>query len=136
MAARVLVVVILALLAPHDVLTAKQRQEIRFYKANKDGITSRMRFTTRKSRKHGCHNLIKSSRLFRVSQFGYQSCFIYSEKDCREDSKMTFSRDKGKVESTELLQGYGWSPLGDNPRGEKMKSWQCSSLKQGPSSPE
>lgn len=101
------------------------RQEIRFYKINKDGITQRLRFTTRKSREAGCHNLLKRARLYRAMQFGYHACQVFSEKNCASDALMAFKRDKEDESVNLLTQGYGWYPLGEHERGEIIRSWRC-----------
>jgi len=39
---------------------------------------------------------------------------------------MAFHRDKKEEASTtELSEGYGWYPVGEHKRGEKVKSWYC-----------
>jgi hypothetical protein len=102
------------------------RQDIRFYKINKDKITQKILFTTRKARKPGCHNFVKKVRLHRTVQFAYEQCHVFSKKDCVEDSIMSFHLEKEpELLTTELTQGYGWYPAGDHPRGEKVKSWSC-----------
>ncbi len=105
---------------------AKKRQEMRLYKVNKDGITQRLRFTSRKSKRPGCHNLLLKSRVFKVSQFGYKSCQVFSEKNCAADSLILFKHNKIDEWVGDLDQGYLWQPIGDQKRGQKMKSWSCS----------
>jgi len=105
---------------------AKERQDIRFYKINKDEITQKIRFTNRKARKPGCHNFIRKVRLHRTVQFGYGFCKVYSKKNCKEDSELSFFHNKEpEFKVMELSQGYGWYPFGDHKRGEKVKSWYC-----------
>ncbi len=104
----------------------KERQDIRFYKINKDEITQKLRFTNRKARKPGCHNFIKRARLHRTVQFGYKVCRVYAKKNCKDESLMSFYREKEpEFKTTELSQGYGWYPVGEHKRGEKVKSWYC-----------
>lgn len=102
-----------------------ERQEIRFYKINKDGLTQRLRFTRKKARKPGCHNFIRKARLHRAVQFAYENCRVYAKKDCEKESIMPFYRDKEPEPTTELTQGYGWYPVGEHERGERVKSWFC-----------
>jgi len=104
---------------------AKKRQEIRLYKVNKDGITQRLRFTSRKSKRPGCHNLLLRSRVFKVSHFGYEHCKVYRKKECDPDSIVEFQHDKVDETVFELSQGYLWQPVGEHKRGEKIKSWFC-----------
>jgi len=111
--------------ASTSTVDAKSRQEVRFYKVNKDGISQRLRFTTKKSRRAGCHNLIKKARIHKVSHFGYAYCEVFQSSDCLEESKMQFAHDKVEESQTQLSQGYGWQPIGEHERGEKMKSWRC-----------
>ncbi|MBL4671888.1 MAG: hypothetical protein JKX81_06475 [Arenicella sp.] len=104
---------------------ADERQSIRFYKINKDGITQALRFTASKARAPGCHNFIRKARLHRVVQFRYKGCRVYSKKGCDAESIMSFYRDKEPSPTTELSEGFGWRPVGDHKRGEKAKSWYC-----------
>lgn len=104
---------------------AAEQSEIRFYKINKDEITQRLRFTRKKSRQPGCHNFLKRARLHKAVQFGFKSCRVYANKDCAEDSIMSFYRDKEPQPVTNLIQGYGWLPVGEHERGERVRSWYC-----------
>ena len=103
----------------------KKRQEIRLYKVNKDGITQRLRFTKRKSKRLGCKNLILKSRVFKISQFGYKHCVVFNKKNCEEGTEMLFTHSSFDEPQIELTQGYGWQPKGEHARGERMKSWMC-----------
>lgn len=104
---------------------AAEQSEIRFYKINKDEITQRLRFTRKKSRQPGCHNFLKRARLHKAVQFGFKSCRVYVRKNCAEDSIMSFYRDKEPEPVTNLTQGYGWLPVGEHKRGERVRSWHC-----------
>jgi len=104
---------------------ANERQNIRFYKINKDDITQSLRFTAKKARTPGCHNFMRKARLHRVVQFQYKVCRVYSKKSCNSESLMSFYRDKEPTPTTELSEGFGWYPVGDHERGEKAKSWFC-----------
>lgn len=104
---------------------ADERQNIRFYKINKDDITQALRFTASKAHKPGCHNFIRKARLHRVVQFRYKICHVYSKKSCDSESIMSFYRDKEPTPTTDLSEGFGWYPVGDHKRGEKAKSWFC-----------
>jgi hypothetical protein len=105
--------------------SANERQSIRFYKINKDGITQALRFTAKKARTPGCHNFMRKARLHRVVQFKYKNCRVYAKKGCDSESLMSFYRDKEPAPTTELSEGFGWYPVGDHERGEKAKSWSC-----------
>lgn len=104
---------------------AAERQEIRFYKINKDEITQRLRFTTKKSRQAGCHNFLKRARLHKAVQFAYKRCRVFAKKDCAEESLMQFYRDKEPEPTTDLTEGFGWLPVGEHKRGELVRSWHC-----------
>ncbi|MFT6406682.1 MAG: hypothetical protein ACJAQ6_000092 [Arenicella sp.] len=104
---------------------ASDRQTVRFYKINKDGITQALRFTAKKARKTGCHNFIRKARLHRVVQYQYKTCRVFADKSCQTESIMSFYRDKEPAPTTDLIEGFGWYPVGDNERGEKAKSWFC-----------
>lgn len=104
----------------------KSRQDIRFYKMNRDEGVQKIRFTKRKARQPGCHNFIKKIRLHKTVQFSYQQCQVFSKKNCKADSVMAFHTEKDpETHITQLQQGYGWLPVGDHKRGEKVKSWFC-----------
>ena len=105
---------------------ANERQTIRLYKANKDGITQALRFTASKARKPGCHNLIRKTRLYSTVQFGYEVCHVYAKKSCDADSIMSFHIEKEpETHTSDLIEGYSWYPVGEHKRGEKAKSWYC-----------
>jgi len=107
-------------------LEAKDRQRFSLYKINKDGITQTLRFTTRKGRKPGCHNLLRKARIHQAVQFRYKVCHVYAKKSCDAESIMSFHLEKEpETTTTDLSQGYAWYPVGDHKRGEKAKSWYC-----------
>jgi hypothetical protein len=117
--------VMIAVASGSGLSLANERQSIRFYKINKDGITQALRFTASKARTPGCHKFIRKARLHRVVQFQYKVCRVYSKKGCDAESLMSFYRDKEPTPTTELKEGFGWYPVGDHERGEKAKSWFC-----------
>lgn len=102
-----------------------KRQDIRLYRINKDGIATRFWFTRGKANKAGCHNIRKRSRLHRAVQFGFSECKIFTQKDCADDSVLSFSRKDAPQPETKLEQGYSWFVISDNERGELVKSWHC-----------
>ena len=59
---------------------------IRFYKANKHQQNFRIYPSKSKTSESGCHNFKRSRRIAKVVQIGYQSCSIYTEKNCVADS--------------------------------------------------
>ncbi len=105
---------------------AKERQRISFYKINKDGITQSVRFVAAKARKPGCHNFIRKTRLHRVVSYRYERCHVYTKKNCDAESILSFHTEKEPEKATtELIEGFGWYPVGDHKRGERAKSWHC-----------
>lgn len=119
---------LIAFTSSSDVSAAKKkkRQDLRLYKVNKDGISQRLRFTKHKSKREGCQNLLLKSRVFKVSQFGFKYCVMYSKKNCEAGSEMSFEHPNvDQAETIELSQGYAWLPIGEHDRGERMKSWMC-----------
>lgn len=104
---------------------ASDRQDIRFYRVNKDMISERFWFTRGKAKQAGCHNTLKRTRLYRVVQFDYQVCRVFSQSDCQPDSIVSFKREKKNETVTDLSEGYSWFPISDHQRGMKIKSWFC-----------
>jgi hypothetical protein len=104
---------------------AKERKEIRFYKINKLEQNDRINFTLKKARNPGCHNFLKKTRVFKAVQFGYESCTLYSKKDCAEDSVIEVTRKKESTPISNLTQGYGWLTQSEDTRGAKLRSWTC-----------
>ena len=102
-----------------------KRQDLRLYRVNKDGISSRFWFTRGKARKPGCHNIAKKSRLHRAVSFGYPVCRIYKKKHCAADSIVSFIRDDDATPTTAITEGYSWYTISEHKRGERIKSWQC-----------
>ena len=101
------------------------RQEIRFYKANRALQTDRIWFTKKKARVAGCHDFIKKTRVFKVVQFGYQQCTLYSKKSCQIGSEIP-ARQSEEVEThLQLTQGFAWLPESEHKRGAKLRSWSC-----------
>jgi len=84
-----------------------------------------LRFTRKKSRQSGCHNFLKRARLHKAVQFGFKNCRVFTQKNCAEESIMSFNRDKEPEPTTDLTQGYGWLPIGEHKRGERVRSWYC-----------
>ncbi len=104
---------------------SSERQDLRLYRVNKDGLSDRFWFTRGAARKPGCHNLRKKSRLHSAVQFGYEVCRIYTAKNCAPDSLLTFTSKEQSTPSSELSQGYRWYTVSDHKKGERVKSWSC-----------
>lgn len=105
--------------------TVKDRQHIRFYKINRHEQTDRIRFTGKKGQAAGCHNFLKKTRIFKVVQFGYESCQLYSKKDCAQGAEILVTRKKDSEPVNTLTQGFGWLPESEHKRGVKLRSWNC-----------
>jgi hypothetical protein len=104
---------------------ARNRQDIRFYKANKILQTDRIWFTKKRASKPGCHNFIRKARVYKAVQFAYAACYLYAKKNCESDSIIEVAKEKDETTTTVLLEGYGWLPQSDNKRGVRVKSWSC-----------
>ena len=102
-----------------------KRQQIRFYKINKHEQTARIKFTAKKARAPGCHNFLKKTRVFKAIQFGFESCELFSKKDCPIGSEIRVTRDKNPEPTNKLTQGFGWLPDSEHARGAKLRSWSC-----------
>lgn len=101
------------------------RQNIRFYKINKHEQTDRIRFTSKKGRTAGCQNFLKKTRVYKAIQFGFESCQLFSKKDCPAGTEIPVNRDKDPEPTVTLTQGYGWLPQSEHKRGVKLRSWSC-----------
>ena len=127
---------IMAVLAMPTSAQTDERSELRLYKMNKQGQSSRLRFTAKKSKLAGCQNLVKAKRVHRAVQFGFAWCELYSEKDCPESASLYLKQGDDDEAYTRLAQGYSWF-LGAEPkeerfpkynrseRGQNVKSWRC-----------
>lgn len=104
---------------------AEQRQQIRFYKANSKGQTTRIAFTAKKGKREECQNLVTKRRIYQVNQFGFASCRLYASKNCAADSLISVKRRKDQTPVTELTQGYSWLTISEHKRGVKLRSWHC-----------
>ncbi|NND80978.1 MAG: hypothetical protein HKN50_00985 [Gammaproteobacteria bacterium] len=102
-----------------------QRRQIRFYKANRQGQTTRISFTARRARREGCQNFLKRTRVFQANQYGFAQCRLYSKRNCQAASILSVTRDKLPEPVTELSQGYSWHPVAEHKRGAKVRSWDC-----------
>jgi len=103
---------------------ADKYQQIRFYKINKHQQMARVRFIGKKSKQAGCHNFITSPRVYKAVQIGYQSCHLYTKKNCGSDSIIKVRHKKSDIASNTLTEGYGWTPEGPD-NGLKIRSWSC-----------
>lgn len=105
-------------------IQAEPRSSIRFYKANKLLQEDRIMFTRKKAGLEGCHNFLKSARIYRINQVGFKQCQLFTNKDCSANSLLTVM-DEDNTQSNIMTQGTSWYPEGKDERGKKAKSWQC-----------
>ncbi len=119
------IVVLLVYLLVNTPSLAKQKPQIRFYKANKQLQTSRIMFTAKRGRQTDCQNFLKKKRVFQVNQFGFANCRLYAKKNCVVDSQIQVTRKKDKTPVDQLSQGFSWFPISEHKRGIKLRSWQC-----------
>lgn len=107
--------------------------DIRFYKKNKHEQNDRFWISKKKSTQTGCNNFRGAPRIFQIVQVGFQSCSIYSEKNCVAESLIKARHDGADTYSKNLSEGLGWhpsiqnslNPVGAHPRGVKLRSWNC-----------
>lgn len=103
---------------------AGPRSEFRAYVANKLKQQDRI-WLPFVGKKPGCHNMVITLEVYRVGQIGFDSCTIYSEKDCKPGSEIEV-RWKNKNEPTTIItQGDRWFLPGET--GSDMGSWNCKS---------
>lgn len=120
-----------------DSAHAQANSEMRLYKINRHGQSQRVRFTGKKSKIEGCHNLsIKSARVHRAVHFGFAQCSLFSEKDCASESVISAKLADDKPPQTRLTQGHSWflgaeekkdafPKYSKEERGQKVRSWSC-----------
>ena len=96
--------------------------DLRLYTANKL-LQQRRVSMVRNTDEPGCHNLITRRRLYRVAQIGFETCTLYSKKDCEAGTEIAVSWKNKKGPVSEFTQGARWFLPGE--RGAKMASWKC-----------
>jgi hypothetical protein len=98
--------------------------EIRFYKANKKLQQDRI-MDFGQGDEPGCHDFLKSIRVHRVANYGYEYCMLYSERNCAEGSEIDTHWKEDAETKTELTQGARWFPVREDIRGTRVGSWNC-----------
>ena len=96
--------------------------DFRMYTANKLKQQREVTFVLNTD-EPGCHNLIKKRRIYRVAQIGFETCTVYSEKDCEEGTEVPVSWKNKKDPVTSFTRGARWFLPGE--LGSKMRSWKC-----------
>ena len=104
--------------------TADSRKIIRFYKLNKQDQQNRLLMHESRLKKTGCHNFATSPKVYRLTQIGFEYCYLYTKKNCQSGSEIT-GVWKEKKQDKKFTQGGAWFFNQSNPRGEKAKSWFC-----------
>jgi len=118
--------VVILLKASEPTYAVERNQTIRFYKINNKDQADKIRFTAKKAGKPGCHNFIKKVRVHRIVQIGYNTCALYSAKNCAAESLVSATRSKEPDQPKgQLAQGYSWFPVDEHKRGARLKSWLC-----------
>ena len=120
-----LTALLLASGSPVSFASDNSRQQIRFYKVNKQGQTSRIAFTARKARKLECQNFLKKPRVYQARQFGFAYCSLFSKRNCSTQDLVTVSRKKLAEPAEKMTAGYNWFPEGKHARGVRIGSWHC-----------
>ncbi len=120
------------------------KTQLRLYKISRHGNSQRIRFTRKDSKVEGCHNLkIKSTRVHRAVHFGFESCSLFSEKDCAPESVIKAKLSDEAPGKVLLTQGKSWylgAALKDDEfyrynkaeRGKKVRSWSCQGYAEPP----
>lgn len=104
------------------VFDLSQAADFRMYTAN-SYLQQRQVTMVRNTDEPGCHNLITKRRIYRVAQIGFESCTVYSAKDCAEGTEIAVSWKNKKEPKTVFTRGARWFLPGE--RGSKMASWKC-----------
>lgn len=101
---------------------ADPRTEFRAYIANKLKQQDKV-WLPFSAKKPGCHNMIITLEVYRVAQIGFESCTIYSEKDCKPGSEIEVRWKNEKKPTTVITPGARWFLPGET--GSDMASWKC-----------
>ena len=78
--------------------------DLRLYTANKL-LQQRRVSMVRNTDEPGCHNLITRRRLYRVAQIGFETCTLYSKKDCEAGTEISVSWKNKKEPVNAFTQG-------------------------------
>ena len=103
------------------------KQNVRFYKANRQLQADRIKLVGGDTSQAGCQNTLKKTRVFKVLQIGFSFCTLYEEKDCAVASLVPVQSEKQQFSTHFLTEGVGWFPQGEEERGVKVGSWNCAS---------
>ena len=101
------------------------KQNVRFYKANRQLQADRIKLVGGDTSQAGCQNTLKKTRVFKVLQIGFSFCTLYEEKDCAIGSLVPVQSEKQQFSTYFLSEGAGWFPQGEDERGVKVGSWNC-----------
>ena len=98
--------------------------DIRFYKANKRLQQDRI-LDFGQGDEPGCHDFLKSTRVHRIANVGYEYCVLYSERDCPDGAEIPARWKEDAETKTQLTQGARWFPVREDIRGTHVSSWKC-----------
>lgn len=102
------------------------KQNIRFYKANKQLQADKISFVGDGVDATGCHNFRSKTRVFKALQIGFKSCSLYNAEDCDVSTLIPVHSEK-QVHNTYLLtEGVAWFTEDANEQGAIARSWSCS----------
>ena len=76
------------------------------------------------SRASGCHNFITKPKISRITQIGFESCSLYSAKNCPAEAAIEGQWEE-KDKATKFTQGGQWLFTYDDAKGIRAKSWSC-----------
>jgi len=111
-------------IAADEQKASNKKQIIRFYKLNDKQQLNRLVIRKSRLKKAGCHNFLGTKKIYRLTQIGFKSCQLFSEKNCLNGSEIEGiwnNTDKAK----EFKQGGEWLFNLQFSNGEKAKSWSC-----------
>lgn len=104
--------------------------KIRMYEINKKQQQRKI-VIGNKVEEPGCHDLLWSKEVYRIAQFGYAWCSLYTEEGCAAGSLVPAFWQEGDYhrykikegqQSEKLYPGDQWIVVSD---GKKIKSWYC-----------
>ena len=100
------------------------KPEIRLYKIDKKQKLTKAHYLFGKGDEPGCHNLPFGYGVFRVTVVKFESCSVFSEKDCQPESILPAWWKGRKDPVTRLTRGSHWY-LDKDKDNIKVASWSC-----------
>ena len=101
---------------------------IRFYRSNKHDQRIRLNIKKINTDSTGCHNFKRSRRVATVVQINFNSCSVFTEKNCQPESILRANHKDQDAFAEKLTQGHAWQLKRDHTKsnkGIKIRSWSC-----------